>query len=196
MPRRLQPPHDVNPLTDEAKAHVRRLFAELDASTAEMRAVQAERDTRKNGAFADLNARYSSAEARWDAAMVTLNLGLGASLNEAMCETHAAFRRILAAERTTTADRDSRANVARNAPRAVDAKVGAPSNGRTTPGYVGPSELADALGQTVGATRRLLDRGSIPGARRITPGLSNSPWLIPPNAAEEYLARFNTKGAT
>lgn len=52
-------------------------------------------------------------------------------------------------------------------------------------------QLATAIGQSDGATRNLLDKGLIPGARRKTPGKSNSPWLIPASAPGKYLSTFN-----
>jgi hypothetical protein len=56
--------------------------------------------------------------------------------------------------------------------------------------YLSVRELADALAQSEGATRRLLKHGLIPGARRIDPLAARSPWLIPPDAPAKYLQRF------
>src|SRR4051794_20510570 len=50
------------------------------------------------------------------------------------------------------------------------------------------SELAEGIGQSPYTTRKLLERGAIPGARRTTPGVPNSPWLIPAGAHTAYLA--------
>jgi hypothetical protein len=57
--------------------------------------------------------------------------------------------------------------------------------------YITVKQLADEIGQTDGATRRLLERGLIPGARRKTPGVKNSPWIIPASASETYLAQHS-----
>jgi hypothetical protein len=50
-------------------------------------------------------------------------------------------------------------------------------------------QLAEGIGRTPGATRKLLDSGLIPGAQRITPGLANSPWIIPVSAIENFKRR-------
>lgn len=55
--------------------------------------------------------------------------------------------------------------------------------------YITVAELADAIGQAVGAARRLLDGDKIPGARRKTPDVKGSPWLIPADAPARYLAQ-------
>lgn len=49
------------------------------------------------------------------------------------------------------------------------------------------SELAASIGRTDGTTRALLDRGLIPGAARKTPGVKNSPWLIPATSPDRFL---------
>jgi hypothetical protein len=56
--------------------------------------------------------------------------------------------------------------------------------------YLTVAELADALAQSQRTTRRLLNHGLIPGARRMDPLASRSPWLIPPDAPAKYLERF------
>jgi len=60
------------------------------------------------------------------------------------------------------------------------------------PRYLTVAELADTLGQSERTTRQLLNHGFIPGARRMDPLGSRSPWLIPPDAAGKYLERFYT----
>jgi len=55
--------------------------------------------------------------------------------------------------------------------------------------FITVAELAEAIGQTERAARRLLERGEIPGARRTTPGVKNSPWLIPAEAPAKYVTR-------
>jgi hypothetical protein len=55
-----------------------------------------------------------------------------------------------------------------------------------TTGWISVKQLADAIGRTVGTTRNLLDLGLIPGAERKTPGLPNSPWLIPPTSPNAF----------
>jgi hypothetical protein len=47
-------------------------------------------------------------------------------------------------------------------------------------------QLADGIRRTLGTTRNLLERGLIPGAERKTPGVKNSPWLIPASAIEAF----------
>lgn len=54
--------------------------------------------------------------------------------------------------------------------------------------WISVEQLAHGIGQSVGHTRRLLEAKLIPGARRKTPGVKNSPWLIPPSAAAAYAA--------
>lgn len=60
-------------------------------------------------------------------------------------------------------------------------------------GTITPKELASAIGQSEHTTRRLLDKGLIPDARRKTPNVKNSPWIIPASAPTEYLASHNGK---
>ena len=55
---------------------------------------------------------------------------------------------------------------------------------------IGIGELADALHVSEWTVRQLLNRDAIPGARRKTPGLAKSTWLIPATAPSLYLARF------
>jgi hypothetical protein len=50
-------------------------------------------------------------------------------------------------------------------------------------------ELAEALGFSVHRTRRLLQRGLVPGAFKIDPGLSRSHYYIPGDAAERFRAQ-------
>lgn len=47
--------------------------------------------------------------------------------------------------------------------------------------------LAEQIGRSVGNTRRLLEQGQIPGAARKTPGVKNSPWLIPATSPARFL---------
>lgn len=49
------------------------------------------------------------------------------------------------------------------------------------------TELATQINRSVGTTRRLLDAGQIPGAERKTPGVKNSPWLIPATSPARFL---------
>ncbi len=60
------------------------------------------------------------------------------------------------------------------------------------PCYLTVTELPAALGQSERTTRQLLNHGLIPGARRMDPLGSRSPWLIPPDAAAKYLERSTT----
>jgi hypothetical protein len=55
-------------------------------------------------------------------------------------------------------------------------------------------QLATEIGQTVGATRKLLTNELIPGARRIDPLAARSPWLIPADAPARFLAQFDRRG--
>lgn len=61
------------------------------------------------------------------------------------------------------------------------------------PRYLSVSELAAALGQSERTTRQLLKHGLIPGARRMDPLASRSPWLIPADAPTRYLEQFYEK---
>lgn len=61
---------------------------------------------------------------------------------------------------------------------------------RRTSGRLTVPQLAEAIGQTEGSTRRLLAAGLIPGARRVNPRSPRSPWLIPAESPERYLAGF------
>lgn len=56
--------------------------------------------------------------------------------------------------------------------------------------YLTVPELAAALGQSERTTRQLLNHGLIPGARRMDPLATRSPWLIPPDAPSKYLEQF------
>jgi hypothetical protein len=56
-------------------------------------------------------------------------------------------------------------------------------------------EFAARIGQTVGSTRRLLNKGLVPGARRIDPTAKKSHWIIPTTAPEDYLALFRSQEA-
>jgi len=56
-------------------------------------------------------------------------------------------------------------------------------------------EFAARIGQTVGSTRRLLNKGLVPGARRMDPTAKKSHWIIPATAPEEYLALFRRQDA-
>jgi hypothetical protein len=190
----IHPKQDADPLTDEARARARKLFAEYETACAERNAIKAERALRAPGSdFSDLAEKERESRARWDDAIFALSLAVGDSPNEAASRTHAGMARTLR-ERASAAPS---ANVIPLRPHHVPQapRGGVSLIGRPAPSYIKVNKLADELGQTTNATRRLLDRGLIPGARRITPGLANSPWLIPPNAAEEYLAT-HTKGAT
>jgi hypothetical protein len=51
-------------------------------------------------------------------------------------------------------------------------------------------ELARQIGQSEGATRRLLRQELIPGAHRMDPLNPRSPFLIPADAGEQYLRLF------
>ena len=64
------------------------------------------------------------------------------------------------------------------------------ADGPPRPDRITVSQLAGTLGQSEGATRKLLAADQIPGARRIDPRSHRSPWLIPRGAGERYLARF------
>jgi hypothetical protein len=64
------------------------------------------------------------------------------------------------------------------------------TTGRETPGRLTVEEFAAQIGQTVGSTRRLLNKGLVPGARRMDPTAKKSHWIIPLTAPEEYLSLF------
>jgi hypothetical protein len=66
----------------------------------------------------------------------------------------------------------------------------APTTLPRTPRYLTVGELAAALGQSERSTRQLLNRGLIPGARRMDPGAGRSPWLIPDDAPDLYVRQF------
>lgn len=66
-----------------------------------------------------------------------------------------------------------------------------PSQAATT--HVTVNDLARGIVQSDYTTRRLLERGRIPGARRKTPDVKNSPWLIPEGAARAYLALHDAR---
>jgi hypothetical protein len=67
------------------------------------------------------------------------------------------------------------------------ANVGAPA----PTDFISVAELARQIAVSNYVARKLLDRGDIPGARRNTPKLANSPWLIPATAPAAYLSRFD-----
>jgi hypothetical protein len=189
-------------LNTEARERERRLFAQVDSAKADLAAVEAERALRAPGSdFTDLNERQRAAEERWDEAMFTLSLVVGHTREDAIYNTHAGFRVRQVARSHKRAPLPRTEAPADVIPlRARDALAapirGASFVGQQAQSYISVAELAQRLGQTDGATRRLLELGSIPGARRKTPGLPNSPWLIPANAATKFLATFETQGVT
>jgi hypothetical protein len=63
------------------------------------------------------------------------------------------------------------------------------------PGRLTVDEFAAQIGQTVGSTRRLLNKGLVPGARRMDPTAKKSHWIIPTTAPEDYLALFRRQDA-
>jgi len=66
---------------------------------------------------------------------------------------------------------------------------------RKEPGRLSVEEFAEQIGQTVGSTRRLLNKGLVPGARRMDPTAKKSHWIIPTTAPEDYLALFRRQDA-
>jgi hypothetical protein len=198
------PPQDETTLSEEARKRERKLFAQVDAANAELAALEAERALRAPGSdFTDLNDRRIAATEQWDTAMYTIGLVLGHTREEAIANTHAGFahrlREAASSQETTqgSGPQDGAVVIRLRARDAATAPI--PSSrfvGRQAPSYIRVAELAQGLGQPIGAVRRLLDLDLIPGARRKTPGTPNSPWLIPANAVGAYLAIFETEGAT
>jgi len=58
------------------------------------------------------------------------------------------------------------------------------------PSFITIAEFAAAVGVSGGTARNLLNDGKVPGARRKTPGLAKSTWVVPASAPARYLARF------
>jgi hypothetical protein len=71
----------------------------------------------------------------------------------------------------------------------------APAAPKPHPDRLTVDEFAALIGQTVGSTRRLLNKGLVPGARRMDPTAKKSHWIIPRTAPEEYLALFRKQDA-
>jgi hypothetical protein len=57
---------------------------------------------------------------------------------------------------------------------------------RSTFATITVEQLAKRIGRSRATTDKLLASGQIPGAQRKTPGQSNSPWIIPADAAESF----------
>jgi hypothetical protein len=68
-------------------------------------------------------------------------------------------------------------------------RIVGPLNASSPDELIRVAELAAGIRRTEGTTRRLLDASHIPGARRKTPGVKNSPWLIPASAVEAFNRR-------
>lgn len=83
-----------------------------------------------------------------------------------------------------------RAATAAAAPTPAPAPAPEPSGPPAHPDRLTVEEFATRIGQTVGSTRRLLNKGLVPGARRMDPTAKKSHWIIPTTAPEDYLALF------
>jgi hypothetical protein len=59
-----------------------------------------------------------------------------------------------------------------------------------------PAGLAKRIRVSRSTVDKLLNAGMIPGALRKTPGLKNSPWVIPAWAVDEYRNRHSNRKET
>jgi hypothetical protein len=100
-------------------------------------------------------------------------------------------KRLGQGERPVGADAAENANAGRQKPTAPAPVVERGEN----PGRLTVDEFAAQIGQTVGSTRRLLNKGLVPGARRMDPTAKKSHWIIPLTAPEDYLALFRRQDA-
>jgi len=157
-------------LEPAARAHVLRLFGEIEAAQDEMQAVERERRRRHRtpgSSFHDLSAPYEAAIQKYDRAAFALELALGAHPNEAAAKTLTAIR-----EQGWREQRKAQP-AARGIPLPLPNNViplrrltrgFEPSPEQQQRGYLRPAELADALSVSRGTLDKLLKKREHIGA--------------------------------